>query len=161
MLALSDGRTLNVGRVRAKDGLPGRDADPVKDGESVASANVNGDGHLILTMTDGREIDAGLAVREGKPGLSIKGDPGVGISKAEIVGGNLTIHLTNGTKQLLGRVAGKDGETKIVEIPTPVAGATIEIGDLFPARISARDLDRLMIREITIDGETFQVLVPK
>ena len=37
---------------------------------------------------------------------------------------------------------------------------TVEIGDVFRASITAKDIDRLMVREITINGETIQVLVP-
>jgi hypothetical protein len=39
-------------------------------------------------------------------------------------------------------------------------GVAIEFGETFPARITAKDLDRVMVREITVNGETFQVLVP-
>lgn len=44
--------------------------------------------------------------------------------------------------------------------PRGEAGANIEIGDVFRANITSKDLDRLMVREITVNGETFQVLVP-
>jgi hypothetical protein len=42
--------------------------------------------------------------------------------------------------------------------PRGEPGANIEIGDVFRAGITSKDLDRLMVREITINGETFQVL---
>ena len=44
--------------------------------------------------------------------------------------------------------------------PKGDAGMTVEIGDVFRASITAKDIDRLMVREITINGETIQVLVP-
>ena len=46
------------------------------------------------------------------------------------------------------------------EAPQVHAGMTVEIGDVFRASITAKDIDRLMVREITINGETIQVLVP-
>jgi hypothetical protein len=44
--------------------------------------------------------------------------------------------------------------------PRGEAGVSIEVGEIFRAGITSKDLDRLMVREITINGETFQVLVP-
>jgi hypothetical protein len=37
-------------------------------------------------------------------------------------------------------------------------GSIVEIGDSYPARLSAKDLDRLVLREVTVNGETFQFL---
>lgn len=161
LIALSDGRTLNVGRVRAKDGSPGKDADPAAPGTSVRAAVVNEAGQLILSMTDGTDINAGVVVKKGDPGESVKGDPGdngVGIAKSEIVAGNLVLHMTDGSKQNVGRVVGKDGETKVVTTPSTAPVPDIEIGDTFRANVTAKDLDRLMLREITVDGHTIQVL---
>lgn len=44
--------------------------------------------------------------------------------------------------------------------PRGEAGMTLEVGDVFRANLSSKDLDRVMVREITINGETIQVLVP-
>jgi hypothetical protein len=158
LLVLSDGRTLNVGRVRAKDGEPGEDADPAEPGVSVKAAVINDAGHLVLSLTNGSEVDAGLAVKQGEPGESIKGEKGIGVAKAEISGVNLVLHMTDGTKQTVGRVVGKDGETKVIEPPPLPSIPEIEIGDTFRANVTAKDLDRLMLREITVNGETIQVL---
>ncbi len=161
VLTLTDGRTLNLGRVVGKDGEspepPKFDPpQPGKPGRSISSAVVSELGHLILTFDDDTEIDAGLVAKEGKPGDSVKGDPGRGIAKAEISGTSLVLHMTDGSKQTVGRVVGKDGEPGRGVVPEPAP--SIEIADIGLAAITARDLDRLRVREITVNGQTFQFL---
>ncbi len=65
---------------RGEQGLPGRDGLsgikglPGKDGISVKSATIKANGHLYLTLSDGREIDTGRARGEdGKKGKSYSG----------------------------------------------------------------------------------------
>jgi len=153
LIALTDGRTLNVGRIRAKDGEPGRNADPAEPGATIETATIDDAGQLVLVMTDGRTLHAGRAVgKPGEPGDSIKGEAGRGISKIEIVNNELIVHLTDRTKQNLGRVVGKDGEATSPSPPAPA----IELGDCYRANISAKDLDRLMMREVVIDGNVYQ-----
>lgn len=93
VLKLTDGRSLNAGLVQGppgKDGisikgdpgLPGESikgdpGDPGADGVSIIEGVVVDDGNLMLKLSDGRVLNAGL-VRgpAGEPGESIKGDQG-------------------------------------------------------------------------------------
>ena len=155
VLTLTDGRALNLGRVVGKDGetpdLP--KFDPPQDGKpgvGIEGAEIRDDDHLHLRLTDGREIDAGLAR---KPAETVKGDPGVGIASAEISNGVLVFQFTDGRKQSLGRVVGRDAR------PQPASSAaSIEIGDPYRAEIDARDLKGLLCRDLTVNGVTYQIL---
>lgn len=87
-----------------------------KDGISVASAQVNRDGCLILTLSDGKTIDVGRV--EGRDGTDGKdgtdgrdGKDGTGVAGAMLDrDGNLILTLSNGEAKNIGRVVGKDGE---------------------------------------------------
>lgn len=104
----------------------------------IASASIDADGRLILSMTDGTTIDAGVAKGEkgekgdkGDPGLDAKGDKGdpgedgkdgkdgidgidgkdgAGLSDA-VIGkdGHLMLVFSDGRIKSLGVVVGKDG----------------------------------------------------
>jgi hypothetical protein len=83
---LSDGTLLNAGKVigpKGDKGDPGADAkgldgdkgDPGADGVGLADAIIDRDGHLVLTLTNGRTKSLGEVIgRDGKPGLD--GKPG-------------------------------------------------------------------------------------
>jgi len=89
---------------------------------SVVGANINEDGHLVLSMSDGSTIDAGYTKGEdgidGKDGLDgkdgrdgIDGVDGVGIKKAAVNdSGHLMIRLTDDTLIDTGYVIGADGK---------------------------------------------------
>jgi hypothetical protein len=161
VLALTDGRTLNLGRVVGKDGetpeLPKFDPPaPGKDGRSITDVKVDDRGHLVLSFNDGDKIDVGMVAKEGKPGESIKGDRGIGIQTAKIVNNELVLIYTNGIQQTVGRVVGKDGESTRAIAPKGVP--EIEISESYSADIDARELKNLRLRDLTVDGQTFQVL---
>ena len=89
---------------------------------SVVGANINEDGHLVLSMSDGSTIDAGYARGEdgmdGKDGVDgkdgrdgIDGVDGVSIKKAAVNdSGHLMIRLTDDTLIDTGYVIGADGK---------------------------------------------------
>ena len=89
---------------------------------SVVGANINEEGHLIFSMSDGSTIDAGYAKGEkgdqgekgidGKDGRDgIDGLDGVGIKKAAVNdSGHLMIRLTDDTLIDTGYVIGADGK---------------------------------------------------
>lgn len=89
---------------------------------SVVDANINEDGHLVLSMNDGNTIDAGYAKGDkgdqgekgidGKDGRDgIDGVDGVGIKKAVVNdSGHLMIRLTDDTLIDTGYVIGADGK---------------------------------------------------
>lgn len=85
-IALSDGAVVPVGRVVGSDGKDGadgrngsdgsngrdgRDGVDGSDGRGIESADLDNAGHLILTFTDGEQIDVGRVVgRDGKDGIT-------------------------------------------------------------------------------------------
>ena len=74
-----------------KDGEDGKDGALGKDGVGISSATVNGEGHLILWLTDGNTVDCGAVTGEA-------GAQGVSIRQIAFVGrGELVITLSDGT----------------------------------------------------------------
>lgn len=164
VLTLTNGETKRLARVVGRDGetpepLPG------PPGRSIVGAALDERGHLILAFSDGADEDVGLVVKEGPPGDSVRGDDGVGIAGAELRSGNLVLALTDGTERDVGRVAGKDGEPGKPGKPglpgkpaAAVAVPEVSLGESYSANLSPTDLPRLRLRDITVNGETFQVL---
>lgn len=74
-------------------GATGDTGDTGPQGVGVASATVNNQDHLIITLTDGTPIDAGYV----KGSTGAKGDTGKGISSANMSNGSLTLVYTDGT----------------------------------------------------------------
>lgn len=95
------------GRVRVVAAVVG---DRGPDGVSVSSATVNGTGHLIITLSNGTEVDTGYVV--GPQGD--QGDPGpqgVGVTGITINGsGHLIITLSNASQIDCGYVVGPQGD---------------------------------------------------
>lgn len=82
-----------------------------KDGTCVVKSEINDDGELILTLSDGNTLNAGVAKGEkgdtgenGKDGAD--GKDGVGITRVQISNGALVITLSDGTTTRLGGVVG-------------------------------------------------------
>ena len=97
-----------------KDGVDGQDG---KDGRGVKSFEVNDEGHLMVTYSDGETVDLGKVTadatdgkdgQDGKPGKD--GENGRGITNLEVnEDGELIATYTDGETQNLGRVVGADG----------------------------------------------------
>lgn len=127
IISLSDGSTINIGKaagtdgkngrngkdgkdgadgkdgINGRDGVNGKNGADGKDGVSISAANVNGDGQLVLTFTDGSVINLDKVVGS-------NGADGIGIAKSEInENGELVITYSNGQSANLGNVIGKDG----------------------------------------------------
>lgn len=134
-VVMSDARRVDAGLV-----VPEAIAGPP--GKSVDAATVNEDGDLILTMSDGQEINAGYVV--GKPGDTVKGDPGRGIADLTIADGCLHAAFSDGAKVNLGRVEGrpgKPGKTIAAAKPAP----SIVFDESRPADLSSADIANLRI----------------
>ena len=83
-------------------------------GVGIASANVNTDGHLILSLTDGVTVNAGTARgADGTPGSNgSDGQNGVSVTSAVInAHGRLILALSNGSMVDTGVARGADGAT--------------------------------------------------
>lgn len=168
-LAYTDGTTEAVGECAGPAGV------------GIAGAEVQDDGGLVVTLTNGQAIAAGMvrgaAGERGPSGPA--GDDGVGIIRAEVVSGELRILLSDGTVQELGRVVGRDGpEGK--QGPRGEAGPEGKAGkrgdrgekgdkgdrgesfimkDTFNAGLRVEDLSRVVVKVIIdADGVEHQVL---
>lgn len=82
-----------------------------KDGVCVVKSEINGNGELILTLSDGNTLNAGVAKGEkGEPGKDGKdGKDGKGITSVSIYEGQLIVEYTDGTHIEVGRVTGENG----------------------------------------------------
>ena len=121
VITYTDNTTSNLGVVVGADGsngqngTDGQDGADGKDGVGITRAEINTDGELVLSFSDGTAINVGRVVggqasgetngTEGTPGKD-----GVGIEDVTISAeGNLTVKLTNGTILNLGNIKGADG----------------------------------------------------
>ena len=83
-----------------------------KDGSCVAKGDINSNGELVLTLSDGKVINAGpVKGDQGQPGANGRdGDDGVSVSSTELnANGELIITLSNGVTTNVGKVVGSDG----------------------------------------------------
>ena len=131
-----NGDTENLGEVKGadgKDGADGQDGEQGpkgdkgdtgaagqdgKDGRGVKSFEVNDEGHLMVTYSDGKTADLGKVTvdatdgqdgAQGEPGQD--GENGRGIANLEVnEDGELIATYTDGETQNLGRVVGADGK---------------------------------------------------
>jgi hypothetical protein len=127
VLALTDGSERDLGSVIGEPGKDGRDGDagePGKDGRDgtdalgLVEAQIDGEGQLVLTLTDGsvkslgiitgkdgRDGDAGEPGKDGRDGTD-----GLGLAGALIDHeGQLVLTMTDGSVKSLGIIMGKDG----------------------------------------------------
>ena len=86
-----------------------------KDGVCVRKAEINSEDQLIITLSDGTTLNAGVVKGEkgdkGEPGKDgINGKDGVGIEDVLLNStGELVVLLTNGVGKNFGKVTGEDG----------------------------------------------------
>ena len=133
IITLTDGTEKNLGTVVGKDGAKGDQGEKGEtgakgeDGIGVSGAEINDNGQLVISYSDGNSVNLGKVIGakgdkgdQGEKGeTGAKGDKGdtgeagedgVGISKVEVdETGNLTVTLTSGTELALGNIKGKDG----------------------------------------------------
>ena len=84
--------------------IQGEDGKDGQDGVGIANVIINDDGDLIVTLSDGDEINCGSVRGE-------QGAPGVGITGAEIDSdGNLILYLSTGEPINCGKVVGSNGQ---------------------------------------------------
>jgi hypothetical protein len=131
IIALSDGRELDLGEIVGCDGADGMDGapgesiqgDPGRDGVGIEAASLDASGCLLLSLTDGRTVNAGLARGAdgpagrdapivagpaGEPGRD--GRDGRGITAASVSeDGKLHVTLTDGSEIVAGHVIGPEG----------------------------------------------------
>ena len=125
-----------------KNGIDGTNGKDGKDGVGIAKTEINAEGRLVVTYTDGTSETLSKVVgadgkdgangADGKDGVNGKnGTDGIGISKTEIsADGQLVITYTDNTTSNLGVVVGVDGKngtdgtngTNGVDGYTPIKG---------------------------------------
>ena len=103
-----------------KDGQNGVDGQDGKDGVGIANIEINENGELVVTLTDGTEKNLG----------KVTGADGVGISGVSInENGELIVTLTDGTELNAGAVptgeAGNSGLQTIVYVSLGTAGVSL------------------------------------
>ncbi len=89
-----------------------------KDGVGVIKSEINANGELILTLSNGNTLNAGVV--KGEPGEDgsdgrdgVDGVDGIGVTNVQIVAGELVITLSDGTEKNLGKVVGDDGQAGV------------------------------------------------
>ncbi len=98
-VTLSNGNTVNLGKIVGEDG---------KDGVGIETVKIV-NGELVVTLTDGDELNLGKVVGEnGQNGED--GADGVGISSVQMhADGTATVHYTDGTSDNIGKIVGSQG----------------------------------------------------
>ena len=135
-ITYSDGNSVNLGKVAGidgengtdgKDGINGTNGIDGRDGISVTKTEINANGELIISYSNGTTENVGKVVGtdgkdgvngvDGKDGINgtngTDGEDGVGITKAEIVNGELILYFSNNTSINLGNIKGADGKDGI------------------------------------------------
>ena len=143
---LSDATTRRIGRVRGTDG---------SNGATIAEAATNAVGHLVITMTDGRRIDAGLVREAAAQPPATSHLVGMALDDA----GDLVEILADGSRRRIGRVRGTDGSNGA----TIAEAATNAVGHLVITMTDGRRIDagRIVdptpkppaIAEMLVDGD--------
>lgn len=91
--------------LNGKDGKDGRDGIDGNDGVGIKDANINEEGELIITLTNNKKINCGVA--RGKNGI---GWAGTSVTNAQIIDGHLIITLSTGKEIDAGYIGGTGGE---------------------------------------------------
>lgn len=109
LITLSDGTVLNLGKAVGADGKNGangqngKDGTNGQDGVGISAADMNEDGQLVLTFSDGTTVNLDRVV-------GMNGADGVGVANSIInENGELVLTYTNGQTANLGVVVGADG----------------------------------------------------
>lgn len=134
IITYSDGTTANLGKIVGSDGINGvngtngTDGKDGKDGISVSSAEINSEGELVLSFSNGQRANVGAVVgakgdkgekgdqgaqgEKGEKGENgFNGSDGIGVKKSEInSAGELVITYTNDLTENLGPVVGAKGD---------------------------------------------------
>ena len=132
VITLSNGTTIDLGNIKGEDGKDGIDGTNGTDGKdgvdgiSVTKSEINANGELVFTFSDGNTVNVGKVVggngTDGTDGTDGKnGVDGVGISNVTLEENNLIITLSNGTIIDLGNIKGADGKDGINGL-TPFIG---------------------------------------
>jgi hypothetical protein len=91
-----------------RNGLDGRNGTNGKDGVGIYNIEINNNGELIITLTNGVKKNCGVVV--GRDGFGYNGNDGVSVTDAKIIDGELIITLSTGRKINAGKVTGESSE---------------------------------------------------
>ena len=94
-----------------------------KDGTCVVKSEINDSGELIITLSDGKTLNAGRVKgesgKDGKDGKDgDKGEDGVSVTNCRLVDGDLVVTFSNGTEKNVGKVVGTDGQNGVSIVKT-------------------------------------------
>ena len=135
ILTYTNGNTENLGVVVGVNGSNGTNG---KDGTGIKSVTLSSDGNLSILLTDntvcnlgnikGEKGDKGDTGEKGDKGdKGDKGEDGRGISKMEIVNGELIVTYTDGTNDNLGAIGSDSSEDNTVLIFTLLDNDTYSV----------------------------------
>ena len=138
---------------RGPEGDVGRDG---RDGRGITGVAIL-EGKLVLTFSDGSEAVAGNVVGPAGP-AGPAGEPGPRGAAGEVgPAGDRGLQGLTGARGPDGK-PGRDGKDATL-LSNVVNGPSIEIGEPYEADVrDLKDVARLVARDLTINGETFQVL---
>lgn len=98
VLTLSDGNTINAGKVKGADGKDGTNGTNGKDGCEITNITISDKNELLVETSDGKVINAGVLPTG-------KGEAGVSVVKAEFnESGDLVLTLSSGELLTVGHV---------------------------------------------------------
>lgn len=98
IFTLSDGSTINAGKVKGADGKDGLNGKDGKDGCEITNITISDKNELLVETSDGKVINAGVLP-------TVKGDAGVSVVKAEFNNkGELVLTLSSGELLTVGHV---------------------------------------------------------
>lgn len=110
-----------------RPGIDGIDGKPGKDGVGIKDAYINQEGHLILVLTNDKEIDCGKCQGENTvKTIRSMGRTSNSIKDAKIVNGELIITLENGKTINAGSVVAEAQEKDPVFSNSPAGSITTE-----------------------------------
>jgi integrin beta 3 len=136
VVKLDDQRELVLGPLPKGDQGPAGAPVP-----SIVAGSIDDDGHLVLKMSDGNEIDVGNA--RGRPGKD--GAPGVGVAAVERDGNRLIVVLDDEHRIDVGELPKGDPGESVVGPPGP-AGESIKGDPGVGIAAIEREGDNLIVR---------------
>ena len=113
VLTMSNGTSLNIGKIVGTNGKDGSNGINGKDGVGIETVALDESGNLSVKLTSGTVLNLGnVKGADGKDGANgTDGKDGVSVTKSEInEDGELVLTYSNGQSTNLGKVFGSDGK---------------------------------------------------
>ena len=131
-----------------------------KDGTCVRKSEINDSGELILTLSDGTTINAGVAKGEkgdsGKDGTP--GKDGVSVENTEINDkGELVVTFSNGVVTNVGKVVGTDGKNGVGITKVELTASYELVVTLSNNTIVNLGVPNIRVDTLFVDGKSYPI----